>query len=265
MTVLLLITFLVAQVRGQITLNNSSTSFSIEQSTFNGLAIQSSFTSFNSQNVETDEGYFTEISADKYSYMQEPGFPKLPVIRRLISIPIGSTVEIKIIASEIREFKLSDLGITNQLMPAQPPVAKSSKAKPEFVINREVYSENKYIGNDPASVEVLGLLRDKRLARVDLSPVQYNPVTGMIKVYINMQVEVKFIDGDYQATLGLMEKTRSHYFNLDKLFANRLPIEQSREDITQYPVTMVIVSDPMFQSALQPLVQWKTKKRIQGN
>jgi hypothetical protein len=260
MTVMLSITFFIAQVSGQVILNNSSTSFSIEHSTFNGLTIHNSFTSFNSQNIETEEGYFTEISADKYSYMQEPGFPKLPVIRKLISIPIGSTIEIRVVASEIMEFKLSDLGITNQLIPAQPPVAKSSKSKPEFVINRKVYNENKYIGSEPASYEVLGLLRDKRLARIDLAPVQYNPVTGMIKVYINMEVEVKFINGDYQATLELMEKTKSHYFNLDKLFANRLPIEQSREDITQYPVTMVIVSDPMFQAALQPLIDWKTKK-----
>ncbi len=260
MTVLIFILCFIIPATGQVTLNNSPTSFSIKESSINGLTIHNTFSSFHTQNVRTEEGYFTEISSERYSYTQESGFPKLPMMRKLISIPIGATVQINVVASEIREFKLSDLGITNQLIPAQPPVAKSSKSKPDFVINREVYNQNKFIGDEPASVEILGLLRDKRLARIDLAPVQYNPVTGIIKVYVNMVVEVNFINGDYEATLELMEKTRSYYFNLDQMFANRLPIEHTRENIVQYPVTMVIISDPMFEAALQPLVEWKTKK-----
>ncbi len=259
-TVLFFIICFIFSAKGQVTLNNSSTSFIIEESSFNGLTIQNIFSSFQTQNIETEEGSFTEMSAEKYSYTQQPGFPKLPVMRKLISIPIGATVHVNMVASEIREFKLSDLGITNQLIPAQPPVAKSSKSKPKFVINREAYNQNNFIGDEPANVEIIGLLRDKRLARIDLAPVQYNPVTGIIRVYINMEVEVKFIGGNYEATRELARKTKSHYFNLDQMFANKLPIDGSRENIVQYPVTMVIVSDPMFESALQPLIEWKTKK-----
>ena len=35
---------------------------------------------------------------------------------------------------------------------------------------------------------------------------------------------------------------------------------QAMDVITTYPVKYVIVADPDFESALQPLVEWKTKK-----
>ena len=261
---LMLITLLLSAafvLRAQVVLNSAPNSFSVTDDSFTGITIHNTFSTFSTMDVATDEGTFTEIGAERYTYAQEQGLPKLPVMRKLISIPVGATLSVRVISSSVREYNLASLGITNKLFPTQPPVAKSFTGKTEFVIDRKAYNSDRFIGGEVAKAEIIGFLRDTRIARVEIAPVQYNPVTGIIRVYEDLVVEVSFDGGDPEATQALSEKTSSPYFNrLSSVYANQLPVMFSREYITQYPVKMVIVSDPMFQAALQPYIQWKVKK-----
>lgn len=245
----------------QVTLNNAPSSFLVDESSFTGITISNSFNSFHVFDVVTTEGTFSELTAEKYTYAQEQGLPKLPVMRKLISIPIGATLDVRIVSSDVKEYKLSDLGINHKLMPTQPPVPKNNAAVADFVINSKAYSEDKFLGGEIASAEVIGILRDTRIARVEIAPVKYNPVTGIIRVYENLVIEVRFNGGNPELTQALMDNTSSPYFKkLGSVLANQLPSMSSRDYVTEYPVKMVIVSDPMFQEALQPFIQWKTKK-----
>lgn len=261
---LLLVLFFILQVSqlgAQVVLNNNPADFIVTENSFSGITIHNTFSQFNSFEVVTDEGTFTEIGAEKYAYTEERGLPKLPVIRKLISIPAGAELDVKIISAKVKEYSLESLGITNKLFPTQPPVAKNNTGKLPFVIDRKAYTTDHFFGGEIASAEILGFMRNNRVARVDISPVQYNPVTGMLRVYEDVVVKVSFNGGDWKATRDLTEKTNSPYFHkLGTMFANQLPVLDSREYITQYPVKMVIVSDPMFQETLQPFIQWKIKK-----
>lgn len=249
-----------ATVRAQVTLNDSPTSFSVEENAFSGITIHNTFSVFNKIDVETIDGVFTEIGAPGYVHSQEAGFPKLPVLRKLISIPVGAQLEIKILSSSFKEYNISELGIHNRLLPAQPPVAKNNDS-PEFIINHEAYNQNTLLGPSLCNAEIIGYMRGTRMARIDISPISYNPVTGVIRVYEDVRFKVNFLNADPEATLDLQQKTASPYFGrLNSMFANNLPVVPTRETITQYPVKMVIVSDPMFQQALQPFIAWKVKK-----
>lgn len=241
---------------------NGSTGLTVEKSDFSGIQVKNNLASLNQLEVATEAGNFTEISASGYTYTQETGFPKLPVMRRLIEIPVGATLEVEVISSETKEFSLTDLGIQNRLMPAQAPVAKSSKGKLPFKINNEVYSRDRFYGKPLATAEIIGFMRGTRMARIEISPVEYNPVRGSIRVSDNVVVKVTFKNGNYSETQYLQEKTRSPYFNgfENSMLTNLQVGNGSRENFTRYPVKYVIVSDPMFQEALQPLIDWKTRK-----
>lgn len=248
---------------GQVVLNpRANTRLSLEQNAFSQIVVRNTFSVFNYLNVNTAEGQFTELMADGYSSTSKEGFPKLPVMRRLIEIPVGARVEINILSSSFKEFDLQELGIINPVIPVQPPVSKSADISDKFVINRQVYQQSAYQKPNLASVEILGYLRGSRIARLDICPVDYNPVSGKIKVYEELLIEVKFNGGDYGATAKLQEKTRSPYFGVNqKTFLNSLPTGTAmRDPLTRYPVKMVIVSDPMFHDALQPYISWKTRK-----
>jgi len=65
----------------------------------------------------------------------------------------------------------------------------------EMVINQKIYQTDAYVQYDLAVVKELGLMRGVRLARLEISPVQYNPVLNKIKVCNNLQIEIEFIGG----------------------------------------------------------------------
>ena len=103
-------------------------------------------------------------------------------------------------------------------------------------------------------------MRGQQLGRISIAPFQYNPVTNQLKVVTKMEVKVVFENTDITAHLANQKKYYSPEFNhLFKSCLNYIPM-QAMDLITTYPVKYVIVADPNFQEALQPLVQWKTKK-----
>ena len=261
MVLLFAIVCFIGQANAQIVLNNAKTAFTVEESSFDGLKINNTLSTLKSFDVNTEEGTFSHFSAENYAYTLEEGLPKLPVMRKLISIPMGATVSVRVVSSVVKEYKLSDLGINNFIMPVQPSLSKSSKDPVKFVINKEAYKQNRFFGEEVASAEVIGIMRNTRVARIDISPVHYNPVAGVIRVYEQLEIEVNFNGADLAATQDLNAKTASPYFNrLAGAFANRLPVMATRDTLTKNPVTYVIVSPRMFEEALQPFIEWKTKK-----
>ena len=103
-------------------------------------------------------------------------------------------------------------------------------------------------------------MRGVSIARLEISPFRYNPVLNKIKVCYELEVEINFIGGDLNKTIQLKKDLFSPYFEgVYNLFANYKE-EITDELIMDEPVTFIIVSDPMFQAALQPYIEWKTKK-----
>ena len=98
----------------------------------------------------------------------------------------------KVISYDVKEYKLSDFGITQKLFPAQPPQSKSNNQVKPLDFNKQVYETNRFYGEALARVEVAGYLRSVQLANLILSPVEYNPVTNTIRVYDNLVVEIHF-------------------------------------------------------------------------
>ncbi|KAF0203466.1 MAG: hypothetical protein FD170_1185 [Bacteroidetes bacterium] len=245
----------------QVVLNNNlRNGIVLQENSFTGIRANSTFAGFDHFEVNTPQGLFTEVSAADYTFTWEEGSPKLPVMRRLIEIPVGAEPVVTVVSYDVKEYSLSDLGIQHPIMPTQPSVAKSYKGKVDFVINNDVYTADKFNRNVLARVEVIGLMRNTRIARLEISPVEYNPAQGIIRVYENVVVDVKFNGADYSAASLLNDKTRSPYFG-GVNFLNQLPKGNGqRENLTSYPVKMVIVSHPMFHDALQPYIEWKTKK-----
>ena len=121
-------------------------------------------------------------------------------------------------------------------------------------------TKDAFLFDDIATVEEVGIMRGIRMANLAIYPVQYNPVAGIVRIYDDLDISVNFPGANVQATLDLQRKTASPYFGAAyKSLANYRPV-QMRELIEDAPVTYVIVSDPMFQSALQPFIEWKTKR-----
>lgn len=205
------------------------------------------------------EGDYAQLSVAASSHSTTIGHPDLPVTRKLIEIPFGADPVITIKGYEVKEYKLADYGISFPVMPVQPPQPKCGDS-PDFVCNTNLYKHDAYLPAQRVSVEVLGIMRGVRIARVSINPVEYNPVQNTIRVYENIDFEITYDNADPVTTAFQKEKYFSPYFKgLFHKLVNFQP-DASRENLTQYPIKYVVVSDPMFETDLQPFIEWKKQK-----
>lgn len=246
---------------GPVKLSPKSNGIKVVQNAEQGFITEFVFSEFKTMDVKTPNGIFTRIMVPAFSDFGQYGTPELPVKSELIEIPAGAEVQINITGYSVREFRMSDIGINYPIMPNQPPVPKSGET-PGFVYHSDAYNNNFYGPAELVSVENLGSMRGVGIGRLDIRPVQYNPVAGTIRVYENIQFTVLFENADLEATEQNKKLYSNHYFQpvFQSLLNYREPENNSRENFTLYPVKYVIVSDPMFESALQPFIEWKIKK-----
>ena len=245
--------------------DNATTKLKIRENTYSLIEVQNLISDVHFKQVKTKEGFFTLFTIDNYNHSMYEGNPKLPVVKKLIEVPLGATYEVEMMYEDYVVFNLDDYGISDPVMPAQPPLSKNidNPEDVEFIYNQEVYQIDDFLGQPKVNVIDLGMIRGVRMARLEISPVYYNPVQNQLKVYNNLEVKIHFKGGNVGTTIHEKETQFSPFFNgIYSQFINYKELE-GKEFIDDEPVTYIIVSDPMFEDALQPFIEWKTKKGFQ--
>lgn len=238
----------------------------VKYSDYRATELHFSFQGLDYTNVETKKGNFIDLVMPTGSYIGKKGSPKLPAVKKLIEIPFGAEISVNATGYTTEEYKLADYEAKYPLMPVQPSLRRDQDVKNiEFEYDSHYYDRTSYIEPELAEVEVLGVMRGKRIARLTLAPVHYNPSKGSIRVYNNIDVNIEYSGSDIEFTNYVKSSTYSPYFDvLSSSVLNPLgngDIFEDFPDLTKYPVKMIIVSHPDFKETLQPFIEWKT---IQG-
>ena len=263
---LLLLFFSIIVIAGNINVvDKGTTQLKVNESSYAILKLTNNLSDIQHMIVKTNTGDFTLLSIEGYGYSMNEGEPRLPVIKKLIEVPLNATCQVEILSQDFVEISLSEYGITNYIFPAQPSLSKDidNPEDVEFIYNTDSYQVDSYQGSDMVTIENLGISRGINLARIEIAPILYNPVQNTIKVYHSLTIKVNFENGDVNATMAQKAQKFSPYFegNYSQVI-NYKPI-YSKELIDDEPITYIIVSDPMFETALQPFIEWKTKKGFQ--
>ena len=246
----------------KIPLNATANNFKVIDKSSQNLTVKTSIAALYFSQKETQNGDFTLLETQGLIKTFDVGNPNLAVVSKLIEVPQDAEVVINIISYDEEIINLSDYGINNRIIPAQASISKSEDLNEvSFVINENVYNKDEFFANEIAIYEESGMLRATRLGRLQISPIQYNPVKNQIRVLNNLVVEILFVGANMQKTKDLKEKYASPYFDymLERQIIN-YENNTSKELITKIPIEMAIVSDRMFESQLQPFIEWKELK-----
>jgi hypothetical protein len=246
--------------QGSIKTGNAPTSVQLTRSSGDGLSVRYDIDKLNYQEVRTQGGTFTDLWARSYAFTNKTGLPRLPLMRKIISVPEGAQVETELTLVLRRTFSLDDEGIHYPITPRQESVSKSADPQSiPFVVDRDFYNGSNWTDEPAIKVEEIGHMRGYRLFALDFAPVRYDPSTRQIEVIYSAEVNVRFIGANHAATQALRERTYSPAF--DGMLKNvLLNPESDRESLRRYPMSYVIITDPDFVTALQPFVDWKTRE-----
>ncbi len=240
----------------------SETKLNIISSESTSFILENTISSFTVTETITPEGIFNELFIENYGKNYNSiGKPHLPALTKLCEIPYGSTPVIEIISYDKEVINLNTKVNTYKLAPSQPSVSKG--IDPENIVfryDKDYYQTDAFNKNRMIKVDFKGTMRGVGIGRITISPFKYNPVKNQLIIYNNLVFKITFKNADLKHTNELKAKFYSPYFESTfRQLINYTP-NTNKDAITTYPITYVIVSDPVFQTDLQSFIEWKTKK-----
>lgn len=238
-----------------------NTALTIVSQDLRHLEMKNTISEFDYRTMNSEEGLFTSFYTHVNAFSGKVGEPRIPVIRKLIEVPLGADLKIENITYSEEVIDLGEMGVIYPAYPVQLPVEKGDAVAPPFQYNEKAYKTDRFYGEKLVSIEDKGILRGQRLALVTIAPYAYNPVSNTMKVYSNVQFNISFENGDIAATMALKEKTWSPHFQADYRQAiNAESFKLGKDPLSTHPITYVIISDRMFEAQLQEFIAWKQKK-----
>ena len=228
-----------------------------------GFTASFSFSSIDATDVTTEKGAFSYITMDGTYPAGNVGDPTLPTVNKLLAIPYGvSNLSVEVKSFSTKVYSLADYGIKT-LYPQQQPLRKDQKPEEvPFAYNEKAYNAKGFVERPIALVQIQGTMRGIQIGALTVNPVQYDAATNSIRVYNDIEVEVRYSQYDKSASYNEFARTFSPYFAnvYRQMFNWRDDVYDEHPDLWQNPVHMLIIADRMFEECLQPWYSWKTTK-----
>lgn len=239
---------------------NGSLQESIVFTSNNSVTIQYTAPEISIKNLINETGIFYRISIPDHMPTVKPGRPELPVYSKLLSLPDGTDYKIRI--SEVKSTRIRPAGknIRGLLYPAQEGETKTTQeGKPRFVIDKTLYESKDLITSDTVTIEHIGIVRNKNLANLIISPVRYNPRSNVLEVITSMKIEILFSASDGSFSKSSIPESSVPAESLSKSVMAFDP-GKVVPGFTDKPVKMIIITDTAFKKHIKPFVEWKTQK-----
>lgn len=224
----------------------------------NRLVLYYAVTELSINETEADGNSYYKISIPGHSSSTAAGKPLLPLFGRVIAVPAGSEYTVSIEDVRSTRLKPASKGFRGRLYPAQESLSKNlQRDAVRFKIDSQTYASKEFVGEDTVRIEEIGTVRNQRLATLYISPVRYNPSTGVIETITAMKVTVTFSKSLHQAPGDLQPVSFEEQLNKGLLNYSPADVVPGFSD---QPVKMIILTDSSFRKHLDPLIKWKTQK-----
>lgn len=212
---------------------------------------------YNLQNIRIDGENFTKILFDNNVTTKKAGFAELPYVHATVMIDPVINVGMNILPGEYEEIPL-----TYPMLPSrgviyrnQDPSTIPYTIDPSSMVN-EWYPRDLALSTDPF------IIRDIRGVSVYVYPFQYNAVTGTLRVYKNITVQLTELSTT--PVNPLMDQADHIVREMDAIYRSvfiNYDYSASRYDLTvgEYGDILVITT-ARDEDAIQPYVDWKMEK-----
>lgn len=203
--------------------------------------------------IDVEGTTYHQLSFDEPGSLSFVGEPALPIISRMIALPKGENLEVK-----IRDEKWSEEFCVGQVMPSQRSVLETEKEPPfekdTTVYEREEYqTERFYIGK-------LQRWRGINNRALNICPVRYMPREGRMSVLKEFVLDISF-DGVAYSSL---QETDDMRFFLNQPSTTGRDLAASKRVSTEDYDYLIIAGDIPGVLECQALADFRRWKAIKG-
>lgn len=138
--------------------------------------------------LKVDGKSMQQLSALLSGSTSEAGRPELPVEGHLFAVPPGRRPAVEIVESKF----VTEEGKVVAPAPYHTFTAEG-EAVPGYRVDREFYeTHNQFYPSTTVEITDVAQLRNFRVAKVIVHPVQYNPVTKQLKKFVHLKLRIRF-------------------------------------------------------------------------
>ena len=167
------------------------------------LSLQLTIDNYDIKEIHDGDEILHEVVLNSIAIPNEQGKPNLPYVNRFIAIPQGSNA--KIIIDNYKKEIIKDINIA----PSKGIVSEYDTTS-TYCKDLSIYSKNELYPAEIASLSENTKLRGIDAAMLNISPVQYNPVSKELIIYTEINLSIEF-EGECK-TFG-DERLRSVYWD----------------------------------------------------
>ena len=230
----------------------------VVEDNFQRLQVSFSVGELKASENEVDGRRFVRLDLPGMQSSSQVGAPEMPTWSALIEVPLCSGYEVEVSGRVYDTLALNTRSGEWKVMPVQPSRSKSDREVHPLSFDEKIYATDAFYHSAPlATVEPVGVARDRNLARLQFSPVSYNPVRGEVVVCREATVTVRYVDADERGSMALFNRYFTLAFNAGMGTFNNLYPKSVR---TAAPVRYLIVAHSMFRGQMDSFVNWKRRK-----
>lgn len=246
-----------AQALVPVAINGGKNATEIVENTSSTLSFTSKLSEFSlTRTIENGEIY-SKIAIDGYITNNQIGYPQLPVMVKMIEVPMGAEIVANVTVNSEKVVSLADAGFEQVIVPCQPSLFKNQQKEDVPFEKNKIYADGSLYSPEMVTIEEAGIMRGIRLVKVVVSPFAYDIADNALTVRDDISVTLSFRNADQRST-AIKDSKYSPAF--EALYSKIWNYKRTRDAEMHYPITYAIVADRMFEEALQPFIAWKTKK-----
>lgn len=213
---------------------------------------------FQWREVEVNGTAYSAIAWDGGTTRQVRGEPALPSFHTSIVIPDNAEMSARVVSSEYQEY--TDI----RIVPSKGPITRNVLPQTVRYAFGDVYQADEFYPGEIAGLVEPYIMRDVRGIVVEVNPFQWNPVTGTLRVYTRVVVEVTPIGPGRVNVLTRRPATRvsefeaiyaHHFVNYGSATGRYEPVGEAGK--------LLVIAHDSFLAAAQPLVDWRNQMGVE--
>ncbi len=221
--------------------------------------VQFTLGAYNLREVSTPQGISYIVEAPHAARIMKTGAPDLPLYAKSVIIPDADNMEITITHSKYVDIP------SVQVAPSKGNLLRTVNPEDVAYTYGIEYQQNAFYPTSLAYLREPYILRDFRAQTLVIQPVQYNPVTKTLRIYSEIEIEIK---STFTAGINIFQRTKaltrmnSEFNEIYKRQFINYKNTQKYTPVSDLPGNMLIICYDNFMTAMQPFVNWKIMKGI---
>ncbi|MFN0202030.1 MAG: C25 family cysteine peptidase [Bacteroidia bacterium] len=208
------------------------------------------------EQISVNEGH--KIKLTHGTSLLEAGSPDVQKLAFSLLIPDQANMKMEVLSANY-----SDIANVN-LLPSKGNLSRTINPDEVPYKYGEAYQQDEFFPKNLAELRTPYILRDVRGQAVWVYATRYNPVTKVLRVYKDITLKISSAGVGGENVLYRNQALQSIETEFAKIYQHQFI---NAEKLLQYtPLNeegeLLVISDPTFMTAIQPLLDWKKQKGI---